>query len=131
MVTKGKVVESSQSTSQSQPRKARKARQYIVWNREMDSALTFVLLDQINQGNKADGDWKPQAYQAAVEHLNSTLLLNLTKENVKNRLKAWKRYYAVVNDVKNQSGFTWDEERKMIIVTCAELQVWETYVKVI
>ena len=89
----------------------------------MDNALTFVLLDQINQGNKADGDWKPQTYQAAVEHLNSTLHLNLTKENVKNRLKAWKRYYAVVNDVKNQSGFTWDEERKMIIVTRVELQV--------
>ena len=83
MVTKAKVVESSQSIGQSQPRKAGKARQYIVWNREMDSALTFVLLCQINQGNKADGDWKPQAYQAAVEHLNSTLHLNLTKKNVK------------------------------------------------
>jgi len=33
----------------------------------MDEVLTQVLLDQANQGNKADGDWKALAYQAVVD----------------------------------------------------------------
>ncbi|PSS36020.1 L10-interacting MYB domain-containing protein [Actinidia chinensis var. chinensis] len=127
MGRKNKQLESSQSTSHSQSQSEQKCRPYIVWNREMDSALASVLFDQMNQGNESDGDSKPQAYQAAVDHLNSTLHLNLTKENLKNRLKVWKRYYGVVTDVQKQSGFTWDDERKMIIVTTAEMKVWEAY----
>ncbi|GFQ07786.1 hypothetical protein PHJA_002922600, partial [Phtheirospermum japonicum] len=71
------------------------------------------------QGNKCDGDtWKPQALQAAVIDLNRKLHLNLTKDNIKNRLKYCK-----------QSGFSWDEERKMIVVTSDEWSSWAAYVE--
>ncbi|KAL0349479.1 UNVERIFIED_CONTAM: hypothetical protein Sradi_4097100 [Sesamum radiatum] len=83
------------------------------------------------QGNKCDGDtWKPQALQAGVIYLNSKLHLNLTKDNIKNRLKNWKKYYGVVSDVQTkQSGFTWDDERKMIVVTSDEWSSWSAYVE--
>ena len=29
--------------------------------------------------------------------------------------------------VQKQSGFTWDDERKMTVVTAAEMKVWEAY----
>lgn len=77
------------------------------------------------QGNKCDGDtWKPQDLQAAVTYLNSKTHLKLTKENIKNRVKAWKKYYSVVTDVEKQSGFSWDEELKMIVVTSNEYSSW-------
>ncbi|KAI3451361.1 hypothetical protein Pfo_008026 [Paulownia fortunei] len=61
----------------------------------MYNHLAKVLTDQMAQGNKCDGDtWKPQALQAVVTYLNSN----------------------VVSDVQTkQSGFTWDEERKMTV----------------
>lgn len=106
------------------------SRNYVSWNREMDNHLAKVLTDQMAQGNKCDGDtWKPQAFQAAVTYLNSKLHLNLSKENIKNRLKAWKKYYSVVTHVQKQSGFSWDEERKMIIVTSDEYSSWKEYVE--
>ena len=51
---------------------------------------TVLRMSYLNQGNKSDGDWKPQAYQEALEHLNSKLHLNLTKDNLKNRFKVRK-----------------------------------------
>ncbi|KAI3458536.1 hypothetical protein Pfo_015199 [Paulownia fortunei] len=69
----------------------------------MDNYLAKVLTDQMAQGNKCDGDtWKPQALQAAVTYLNSKLHLNLTKDNIKYKLKKWKKYFSVVSDVQTK-----------------------------
>ncbi|KAI3445179.1 hypothetical protein Pfo_001844 [Paulownia fortunei] len=97
----------------------------------MDNHLAKVLTDQMAQGNKCDGDtWKPQALQAVVTYLNSKLHLNLTKDNIKNRVNNWKKNFSVVSDVQTkQSGFTWDEERKMIVVTSNEWSSWAAYVE--
>jgi hypothetical protein len=106
------------------------SRQYVQWNTDMDKALAAVLYDQLAQGNKEDGHWKDPTYQVAMEYINTQLNLNLTKENIKNRLKAWKLHFAIITDIKNQSGLTWDEDRKMVVVTADNLPVWNDYVKV-
>lgn len=116
-------------SSQSHSQMEGKPRQYIAWNKEMDAALSTVLYDQMNRGNRNDWDWKPQAYQAAVDDLNAKLQLNLTKDNVKNRLKAWKRHYGIISDIKDQSGLSWDDDKKMIRVTAENQKVWNDYVE--
>ena len=63
-----------------------------------------------------------------MEYINTQLNLNLTKENIKNRLKAWKLHFAIITDIKNQSGLMWDEDRKMVVVTADNLLVWNDYV---
>lgn len=105
---------------------------YVSWNKQMDSHLATILSEQMALGYKCDGDtWKPQALQAAVKYLNSTLEMNLTKDNIKNRLKNWKKYFNVVSDIQsNQSGFTWDEDRNMIVVTSDMWSSWCDYVEV-
>ena len=46
-----------------------------------------------------------------MECINTQLNLNLTKEDIKNKLKAWKLHFAIVTDIKkNQSGLMWDEQ---------------------
>jgi hypothetical protein len=96
----------------------------------MDKALATVLYDQLAQGNKEDGHWKDPTYQVAMEYINTQLNLNLTKENIKNRLKAWKLHFAIITDITNQSGLMWDEDRKMVVVTADNLPMWNDYVKV-
>ncbi|XP_061993672.1 uncharacterized protein LOC133711584 [Rosa rugosa] len=105
------------------------SRAYLSWNKEMDNVLAKVLYDQMNAGHKADGDWKPQAYQAVVDKLNTTWQLGLTKLNVTNRLKAWKRHYAIITDIRSQSGLVWDEEKKMVPITAENLEIWNAYVE--
>ncbi|CAN1754613.1 Putative disease resistance protein RGA1 [Linum perenne] len=107
------------------------SRSYIQWNDAMDDVLTQVLLDQANQGNKADGDWKVQAYQAVVDQVRITLGNILNKDNVKNRLRQWKKQYAVIIDIQNRSGVNlWDEEKKKVVVTTENASDWQNYLKV-
>ncbi|GER31124.1 RNA-binding protein, partial [Striga asiatica] len=104
---------------------------YVSWNKEIDSHLAFILTEQMALGHKCDVDtWKPQSLHAAVTYLNAKLHLNLTKDNIKNRLKSWKKHFNVVSDIQtNQSGFSWDEDKKMIVVTSDESSSWATYVE--
>ena len=120
----------SLSRSQSQSQSQSHSRQYIQWNAEMDKALASILYDQLAQGNREDGYWKEVAYQAAVEYISAQLILNLTKDNVKNRLKAWKLHFAIITDIKNQSGLVWDEVKKKVVVPSDNYHVWDAYVKV-
>ncbi|CAI0540086.1 unnamed protein product, partial [Linum tenue] len=105
-----------------------KSRVYRQWDSQMDKILSRVLLDQIVQGNKGDGDWKTQAYQAVVDQLRTDLAINVTRDNVKNRLRAWKKRYAVIADIQKRSGLSfWDEDKKMIVVTADNMSDWQSY----
>lgn len=119
----------AQITSRSQSQMRGKAGPYISWNKEMDAALAKALIDQMKQGNKVDGQWTRHAIPAVVHELNVTLELGLTKDNVKNRLKAWKRHYAVISGIKNHSGLMWDEGRKMVVITSENQKAWNDYVE--
>ncbi|GLT87333.1 hypothetical protein SLE2022_054210 [Rubroshorea leprosula] len=62
-------------------------RMYMQWTKEMDNILAISLYDSLSQGLKIDKDWKPQAYQAAVDYLAKSLSVNVTKEQVKNKVR--------------------------------------------
>ncbi|CAI0389904.1 unnamed protein product [Linum tenue] len=101
-----------------------KSRVYCQWDSQMDKILSRVLLDQIVQGNKGDGDWKTQAYQAVVDQLRTDLEINVTRDNIQNRLRAWKKRYAVIADVQKRSELNlWDEDKKMIVVTAGNMRI--------
>ncbi|XP_021860459.2 uncharacterized protein [Spinacia oleracea] len=93
----------------------------------MDSILTSTLYDQINEGNKGDGDFKSQAYQAVVDKLRAELAMSVTIDHVKNRIKVWKRHYAIISDIRTRTKFKWDEEKKMVVIPIEDLKEWQTY----
>lgn len=98
-----------------------------MWTSEMDRCLTKILVEQAKNGNKVDTTFKPAAYTAALEALNETFGLDLTKEHIRNRLKTWKKQYGVLKELLAQNGFKWDEARKMVV---ADNSVWNDYIKV-
>ena len=76
----------------------------------MDKALASILYDQLAQGNREDGYQKEVAYQAAMEYINA--------------------HFAIITNIKNQSGLVWDEAKKKVVVTADNHHVWDAYVKV-
>ncbi|KAK9733129.1 hypothetical protein RND81_04G045600 [Saponaria officinalis] len=96
----------------------------------MDSILVSVLYNQAAQGNKGEGDWKPQAYQAVVDEINNKLSMSLNTDHVRNRVKIWKKHYAIIMDIRTKTKFKWDEEKKMIVVTIEEMSEWLKYLQV-
>ncbi|XP_020237168.1 uncharacterized protein LOC109816531 [Cajanus cajan] len=101
-------------------------RSYFTWNLEMERALADVLRDQRSLGNKSDGAWKRVAYNAAAVMLTTNFKIQVTWENVKNRIKLWRSWYGVVSDILSQSGFDWDGTKHMITVD--NENAWNEYV---
>ncbi|KAK9706961.1 hypothetical protein RND81_07G163900 [Saponaria officinalis] len=106
-----------------------KKRSYLSWSKQMDETLIGVLYNQLKEGNKADGECKPQAYQAVADELRVKFGTSVTTDNVKNRIKSWKKHYAVIIDIRTFSKFKWDEERKMIVITIEDLEQWNSFVQ--
>ncbi|KHN45196.1 hypothetical protein glysoja_047559, partial [Glycine soja] len=98
---------------------------YFTWNLEMERVLADVLRDQRNLGNKGDGGWKRSALNAAAAVLSTSFNVNVTSDNVKNRIKLWRSWYGIVSDILGQSGFDWDGIKHMI--TIENENVWNEY----
>lgn len=101
---------------------------YIVWTSEMDDCLTEVLAEQVKKGNKLDNMLKPAALEAAVEALNENFGMYLSKGHIKNRLKTWRKQFAVLKELLAHRGFAWNKTQKMVV---ADDSVWNDYIKVI
>ncbi|CAI0549545.1 unnamed protein product [Linum tenue] len=59
------------------------------------------------------------------------MAINVTRDNVKNRLRAWTKRYTVIADVQKRNGLNlWDEDNKMIVVTAGNMSDWLSYCNV-
>lgn len=106
---------------------AKEKGKYVIWTDEMDHCLTEELIEQVKLGNKLERNFRPAAFNAALMVLNEKFALDLSKENIRNRLKTWKKLYVVLKELLSQGGFGWDEKRKMVV---ADESVWNEYIKV-
>ncbi|KAF2291812.1 hypothetical protein GH714_035703 [Hevea brasiliensis] len=105
---------------------AKEKGKYISWTEEMDHCLTELLLEQVLLGNRLAKNFKAAAYTAALTVLNKKFALVLTKENIRNRLKTWRKQYGLVKELLSHSGFEWDERQKMVVSSDSK---WNEYIK--
>jgi hypothetical protein len=99
----------------------------VTWTDEMDLCLTELLVKQVTLGNKLEKNFKTSAYIATVAVLNDRFNLNLTIENIKSRLRTWRKQYVLMKEMLSRGGFEWDEARKMVVATDS---TWNEYIKV-
>ncbi|KAF8414081.1 hypothetical protein HHK36_002080 [Tetracentron sinense] len=96
------------------------------WNSPMEMVCIETLTNEYNKGNKRDNGWKPQAYQTVVNAIYEKLGISLNKEQVRSRIKRWKKEYLAISTLLDQSGFGWDDTKKMVT---ADDSVWDEYLK--
>ncbi|RZC26106.1 hypothetical protein D0Y65_004681 [Glycine soja] len=72
-----------------------------------------------------DGGWRRSALNAAAAMLSTSFNVNVTSDNVKNRIKLWRSWYGIVSDIPGQSGFDWDDTKHMI--TIENENAWNEY----
>ena len=101
---------------------------YFKWTRCMDGQLLEVLKEQKAKGLKDDRNFQPQAYRAAIDALNETFKLNITKNHIVNRLKTLKEQMGNAVELLNQkSGISWDDISKRLV---ADENVWNNLIQV-
>lgn len=99
------------------------------WTGEMDHCLRRVLVEHVLLGNKSivDNQFNLVAYDAAILALRDRFALELTKDQVEDRFKSWKREFYLLRDLLDQGDFKWDDQRKMLV---AKDSVWDVSAEV-
>ena len=124
----GKKEKQSKTKENQQTEDEVEEKSYVCWSLDMEHALVDILREERNLGNKGDAGWKTVSYNSASSKLSSQLHIDITVDNVKNRMKTWKKLYGIVSDILSQSGFSWDATKKMITVD--DDNAWQEYIKV-
>ena len=100
----------------------------VLWTREMEHKYLELLQEQVNLGRKGEGGFRKDAWTAIERKFNAELNLHLSKDNFKNKLKTWKLAYRVMKELKNTSGFAWNEATQCMD---ADESVWDELLKII
>ena len=96
----------------------------------MEAILASTLIDLINEGNKGEGDFKFEAYQAVVDKLRTELGKFIMMDHAKNRIKVWKKHHAIITNIQTYTKFTWNDEKKMLEIGMNDFAQWNEYCKV-
>src|SRR5258705_1297238 len=101
----------------------------IEWTLEMVNTLFTELLDQALDGKRSDSGFKKEAWDTVRESVqlvySGPYTIPVTK--IKQKEQLFKGYYKDWKFLRDQSGFEWDEETRMIT---ASNQVWDTLLAV-
>ncbi|XP_058076341.1 uncharacterized protein LOC131224919 [Magnolia sinica] len=100
---------------------------HIQWSEPMDNALVDALVNQITLGRKSDMGFKPEAYRATIIEMFNRYGVELENKHISNHLRTLKRFYWVVKDMVEATGFGRDVDQKMVIVAD---DVWTVYIEV-
>ena len=94
-----------------------------------DSLVTFLecLLVEKRQGNFTSTGFKSDAWTRICNSFNRRSGAAYNKAQLHNQYNSLKKKYSIFEQLKNNSGFGWDEERKMVT---APDDVWERYLSV-
>ncbi|KAL4201916.1 hypothetical protein AMTRI_Chr02g218310 [Amborella trichopoda] len=80
---------------------------------DMDNEI-YVTQPNPETGGKLNGLKK---WGHAIEKkFNANLRMNLRRDGFKNKFTTWSKNYKTVKQMKNQSGFGWNEESHMVII---------------
>ena len=60
------------------------------WIDDMDLVLLNALIEEAMKGNRHDGSWTTKAYANVIKVLSATISPYITKQYIKNRMKALK-----------------------------------------
>ena len=101
--------------------------QQACWDEE---ALTEIFIkaceDELKKGVFTDGGFKTQGWNNIAKNFNDKSHKMYTKNQLMNKYTALKSQYKIFQAIKENSGFGWDEVRK---VSTAPEEVWSAYLQ--
>lgn len=97
------------------------------WTAAMDQFFIDLMLDQLGKGNKIGNTFNKQAWTDMLALFNAKFGPQHGKRVLRHRYKKLWKYYSDVTILLKQIGFSWDDEREMIL---ADDDVWDVYIKV-
>ncbi|ERM98913.1 uncharacterized protein LOC18426937 [Amborella trichopoda] len=93
----------------------------IEWKPYWDEFFVRLLVDQVTKGKKGEKGFSKESWRYMTNEFNKRFNQNLNKDQLKHRYGYYKREYKLVKMILDQSGFSWDETRKIV---AADADAW-------
>ncbi|CAM0877324.1 unnamed protein product [Alopecurus aequalis] len=93
-----------------------------IWKSSEDKILLNILKEQTLNGGKDGTGYTKKAWREIQEQFNDSKVDKLELQQIKNRHKYYRSFYATMDRLLKLTGFGWDDEDKMIK---DEDEVWE------
>lgn len=93
------------------------------WSAPLDKILLDLLIEQTGQNKMSN----KKAWKHIREEFNYKTGLQFDGEQLRNHQNVLKRLYNNIKSVLDQSGFSWDNSRNMVM---ADDELWEKYTTV-
>lgn len=83
------------------------------WTLRQDKILLDLLIDEYQKNYASQGTFKSHVFQDILERFNNTACVRKNKDNLFNRWRNIKKVYHLYEQLRNRSGWGWDEERNL------------------
>ena len=87
------------------------------WTFEIEEILFRTLLEQVNNGKRAENGFKSDAWTACTDVIIARTAYCqgvITTDKCKSKMEAMKALWRELNWLKDQSGFGWDEATGLV-----------------
>ena len=79
--------------------------------------LLQILVDEALKGNKPSSTFKAESFAKVATKISQQFNVPYEQKHVENHLKTMKKEQGIITQLKNKSGFSWDDCLKMITVS--------------
>lgn len=115
------------SNSSQGPSGERSTARYMKWTNRQDEMLIHFMREMCKQGKSIPGGFTAEGWNEITKEMKMLFGPDFHKDKLKNRCKTFKKWYREMKAMISLSGFSWDEEKKMVT---AESGVWDDYIVV-
>ncbi len=95
------------------------------WDNEKHNYLLDALIEATANGKRSDQGWKKDTWEKIKVELNENFKVRYEVEQLKNAYNNLKKKYLVVRQLRDQSGFGWNNENGTVT---ASNEAWSTYI---
>ncbi|KAL2935347.1 L10-interacting MYB domain-containing protein [Bienertia sinuspersici] len=96
------------------------------WSKNMSKELLEFLAEEVSKGNRPNNTFRTSSFVAAAKVISEKFQVNCTADHVENHMKTVRNTWATISIVRNNSGFGWSNNLKMIT---ASPTAYDTYIK--
>ncbi|KAL2894379.1 L10-interacting MYB domain-containing protein [Bienertia sinuspersici] len=96
------------------------------WSKNVSKELLEFLAEEVRKGNRSNNTFRTSLFVAATKVVSEKFQVNCTADYVENHMKTVRNTWATISIVRNNSGFGWSDNLKMITTSPI---AYDTYIK--
>lgn len=87
------------------------------WSKPMERVLLEVLADEVKIGNRPNNTFRTSSFNRVSSVIFEKFNVECSSDHVEHHLRTVKTAWGIIAQLRDKSGFGWDDNMKMIIAS--------------